>query len=48
MAALDRISCSAIPLLQVVLGQVGLAVNASWHAPFYNYTLRRRINRCNQ
>jgi len=29
---LDRISCSAIPLLQFVVGEMGFEVDASWHA----------------
>jgi hypothetical protein len=32
MAALDRISCRAIPLLEFVVGEVGVEVDASWHA----------------
>jgi hypothetical protein len=33
MAALDRISCGAIPLLEFAVGEVGFEVDASWHAP---------------
>jgi hypothetical protein len=33
MAALDRISCSAIPFVEVVVGEVGFEVDASWHTP---------------
>ena len=33
MAALDRIRCRAIPLLEVVVGEVGSEVDVSWHAP---------------
>jgi hypothetical protein len=33
MAALDRINCSAIALLEFVVGEVGCKVDTSWHAP---------------
>ena len=32
MAALNRISCSAIALLEFVVGEVGFEVDVSWHA----------------
>ena len=33
MAALDRIIGSTIALLELVVGQVGFEVDASWHVP---------------
>jgi hypothetical protein len=43
VAALDRIRCAAIAVMEFVVSQVRFEVDASWHAPFYNSTLRRRI-----
>ncbi len=44
MAALDRIMCAAIAVLEFVVGQVGCEVDASWHVPFYNSTTRPGIS----
>ena len=33
MAALDRIMCAAIAVMEFVLGQVGFEADVSWHAP---------------
>jgi hypothetical protein len=43
MAALDRIMCPAVTVIEFVVGQMGCEVDASWHAPFYNSSSRRRI-----
>jgi hypothetical protein len=32
MAALGRIRCAPIPLLEFVVGEVGFEVDTSWHA----------------
>src|SRR5260221_4466038 len=44
MATLDRITCPAIAVVEFVVSQVEFEANASWHPPFYNNTLRRRIS----
>lgn len=33
MAAFDRISCTAIAVMEFVIGQVGFKADASWHGP---------------
>lgn len=31
MAALDRITCAAIAVMELVIGQVGFEMDVSWH-----------------
>ena len=45
MAPFNRIICASVAVVEFVVVEVGFEVDVSWHAPFYNYTPRRRITR---
>ncbi len=47
MAALDRIMCAAIAVMEFVISQGGVEVDASWHAPVLQQHAATRYNSLN-